>query len=130
MSKENVEIVRRVYEGWSRGDYSQTELFDPEIEFEMIDWPHGDKARGIEAMNETWRASLAAWEDFRVHPDELIDHGDRILVINSVSGRGKGSGADVSAVTATLFTLEDGKVMGLGLYWDPERARRVAEGRD
>src|SRR5829696_6344930 len=26
MSKENVEIVRHVYEGWSRGDFSQSEL--------------------------------------------------------------------------------------------------------
>jgi len=33
MSQENVEIVRRVYEGWSCGDFSETELFDPDIEF-------------------------------------------------------------------------------------------------
>ena len=81
-------------------------------------------------MSETWRATLAAWEDFRAHPDEVIDHGDRVLVINSISGRGKGSGADVSAITATLFTVEGGRVVGLGLYWDPERARQAAEGRD
>ena len=130
MSKENVEIVRRVYEGWSRGDFSQVELFDPEIEFEMIDWPHPAKSRGVEAMRETWLATLSAWDDFRAHPDEVIDHGDSVLVLNSISGRGRGSGADVSAVTATLFTVEAGKVVRLALYWNTERAREAAAGRD
>ena len=43
VSQENIEIVRRVYKGWSRGDFSQSELFDPDIEFEMVDWPHPAK---------------------------------------------------------------------------------------
>jgi ketosteroid isomerase-like protein len=130
MSKENVEIVRRVYEGWSRGDFSQSELFDPDIEFEMVDWPHPAKSRGLEAMRESWLTTLAAWEDFRAMPDEVIDHGDNVLVLNSISGRGRGSGADVSAQTATLWTVEGGMVVRLALYWDTERARVAAERRD
>ena len=130
MSKENVEIVRRVYEGWSRGDFSQVELFDPEVEFEMIDWPHPAKSRGVAAMRDTWLATLSAWDDFRAHPDEVIDHGDSVLVLNSISGRGRGSGADVSAVTASLFTVEAGKVVRLALHWNTERAREAAAGRD
>jgi ketosteroid isomerase-like protein len=130
MSKENVEIVRRVYEGWSRGDFSESELFDPDVEFEMVDWPHPAKSRGVDAMRETWLTTLAAWEDFRAKPDEVIDHGDNILVLNSISGRGRGSGADVSALTATLWTVENGRVVRLALYWDTERARAAAEGLD
>jgi ketosteroid isomerase-like protein len=130
MSQENVEIVRRVYEGWSRGDFSETELFDPEIEFEMVDWPHPAKSRGIDAMAETWLATLAAWKDFRAVPDEVIDHGDNVLVLNSISGRGRGSGADVTALTATVWSVEGGRVVRLALYWDTERAREAAERRD
>lgn len=130
MSKENVEIVNRVYEGWSRGDFSAAELFDPEIEFEMVDWPHSGRSRGLEAMRETWLATLAAWEDFRAEPREVTDHGDNVLVLNHISGRGRGSGADVSALTATVWTVEHGKVVRLALYWDTERAREAAEGRD
>jgi ketosteroid isomerase-like protein len=130
MSQENVEIVRRVYEGWSRGDFSETELFDPEIEFEMVDWPHPAKSRGIEAMAETWLATLAAWEDFRAVPEEVTDHGDNVLVLNSISGRGRGSGAGVTAMTATVWSVEGGRVVRLALYWETERARQAAEGRD
>jgi ketosteroid isomerase-like protein len=128
MSKENVEIVRRVYEGWSRGDFSESELFDPDVEFEMVDWPHPAKSRGVDAMRETWLTTLAAWKDFRAKPDEVIDHGDNILVLNSISGRGRGSGADVSALTATLWTVENGRVVRLALFWDTARAGAVAEG--
>ena len=128
MSEENVEIVRRVYEGWSRGDFSESELFDPDVEFEMVDWPHPAKSRGVDAMRETWLTTLAAWEDFRAKPDEVVDHGDNILVLNSISGRGRGSGADVSALTATLWTVQNGRVVRLALFWDTARARAVAEG--
>lgn len=130
MSNENVEIVRRVYEGWSRGDFSQADLFDPEIEFEMVDWPHSGRSRGLAAMRETWLTTLSAWEDFRATPEELIDNGHNVLVLNHISGRGRGSGADVSAITATVWTVENGRVVRLALYWDTERAREAAAGRD
>ena len=129
MTKENVEIVRRVYEGWSRGDFSEAELFDPEIEFEMVDWPHSGRSRGLAAMRETWLTTLSAWEDFRATPEEVVDNGDNVLVLNHISGRGRGSGADVSALTATVWTVENGRVVRLALYWDTERAREAAAGR-
>ncbi len=89
MSEENAEIVRRVYDGWSRGDFSQTELFDPDIEFEMIDWPHPAKSRGIEAMSRAWLTTLSAWDDFRASPDELVVHGDKVLVGLEVADGGE-----------------------------------------
>jgi len=129
MSQENVEIVRGIYDGWSRGDFSQAEVFDPEVEFEMVDWPHAASSRGIEAMRETWLASLRAWEDFRSFPMEFVDHGRNVLVLNHIQGRGRESGADVSADTATVFTLDGGKVVRLALHWNVETARRAAGGR-
>ena len=36
MPEENIDIVRRVYESWARGDFSQGEVFHPEIVFEMV----------------------------------------------------------------------------------------------
>jgi ketosteroid isomerase-like protein len=128
MSVENVEIIRRVYDGWARGDFSNVEDFDPDIDFEMVDWPHQTRVTGIEAMWETWRATLSAWTDFRSIADEITDHGDKVLVVNRIEGRGKESGADVSADTATLWTLRDGKVMRMALYWDIDSARRAAGG--
>ena len=127
MSQENVELVRRVYENWARGDFSQTEEFHPEIDFEMVDWPHQTKARGIEEMWRTWRSTLSAFGHFRSVPTEYVDCGRNVLVLNRIEGSGKESGAKVSADVASVLTVDGGKVVRIALYWDAARAREEAE---
>ena len=130
MSEENVEIVRLVYEGWARGDFSEGAAFHPEVEFEMVDWPEPVRSRGVEEMQRMWRTTLSAWDDFRAQPDDFVDYGDNVLVLNSIRARGKGSGAEVSAQTATVWTLKAGKVVRLSLYWDTALAHDAAERPD
>ena len=127
MSQDNVELVQRVYEGWARGDFSATDAFDPEIDFEMVDWPHQTRVRGVQDMSTTWRATLAAFDDFRAVPLEYVDCGSNVLVINQIEASGKESGAEVSAETATVWTVANGRVVRMALYWDTDRARAVAE---
>lgn len=126
MSQQNVELVRRVYENWERGDFSQTEEFHPEIDFEMVDWPHQTKARGIEEMWQTWRSTLSAFGHFRSVPTEYVDCGRNVLVLNRIEGSGKESGAQVSADVASVLTVDGGKVVRIALYWDAARAREEA----
>ncbi len=118
MSQENVEIVRRVYEEWSRGDFSAGEVFDADVEFDMVDWPGRDRSHGIQEMAEAWQESLAAWDDFRAEPTDFIEHGPHVVVPTHVTAFGKGSGAAVTAETATVWTFEAGKVVRLALHWD------------
>jgi ketosteroid isomerase-like protein len=118
----NVELVMRIHEEWARGDFSHGAAFHPDVAFEMHDWPEGSSVRGLAAMREAWMATLSAWEDFRAVPYEYIDTGDHVVVLNHASGRGKGSGADVRAKAATVWTFEDGKIVSLGLYWDSAKA--------
>jgi ketosteroid isomerase-like protein len=126
MSRENVELVRRVYEGWARGDFSEGEVFHPDVEFEMPDWPHSADARGVDEMARTWRATLSAWDDFRAEADQFIESGSHVVVLNHIQARGKGSGADVSADTAAVWTMDAGKVVRLALYWDTDKALEAA----
>jgi uncharacterized protein len=123
---DNVEVVRRVYEGWARGDFSESEVFAQDVVFEMPDWPHSAAAQGLAEMSSVWRATLGAWEDFRAEPDEFIESGNHVVVLNHVQARGKGSGADVSADTATVWTIEAGKVVRLALYWNTDTALEIA----
>ena len=126
MSEENVEIVRRVYEGWARGDFTESDVFHPEVEFEMPDWPEGATSRGLDAMRRTWQAALSAWDDFRAEPDDFIDAGEHVVVLTRAHARGKGSGVDVRADTATLWTIDAGKVVRLALYWNVAKAFEAA----
>jgi ketosteroid isomerase-like protein len=126
MSQENLELVRRVYDSWARGDFSESDAFDPDVVFEMPDWPHSASSRGIDGMRATWRATLSAWDDFRAVPDRFLESGDQVVVLNHVHAHGKGSGAEVSADTATVWTIAAGRVVRLELYWDSQKALEVA----
>jgi len=127
VSSENVEVARRIYEEWSRGDFSNGEYYAEDVDFDMVDWPAPARSRGVAAMAETWITSLGAWKDFRSMATEFVDRGSRVLVLNHIEARGRESGTAVSAEVGTVFTFEDGKVVRLALHWDVDAARRAAE---
>ena len=122
MSQENVEIVRRVYDRWAHGDFSEGDVFHPEVEFELVDWPEPVRTRGVSAMGRAWLATPGAWDDYRAVPEDFIDHGQHVVVPNHVQARGKASGVEVNADVAAVFTMEAGKVVRLTLYWDRAKA--------
>jgi ketosteroid isomerase-like protein len=49
MSRENVEVVRRLFETYSRGDYAAA------------------------AVREMWERWDSAWEEFETVPEEFVD---------------------------------------------------------
>jgi len=126
MSDQNVELVRGVYEEWARGDFTSGEAFHPDVEFEMPDWPEAATSRGVEAMRRTWQEALSAWDDFRAEPEDFLDAGEHVVVLTRATARGKGSGADVLAHTATVWTIDEGKVVRLALYWNVPNALEAA----
>ena len=121
MSQENVEIVRSIYRAVERGDYSSSEWADPDIEFVA---PHEERPlRGVEAMQRSWRDFLSAWKDFNAEPEEIIDAGEQVLVLEKVGGRGRGSGVPAEGLRgASLFTFRDGRVVRLAQYTDRAEA--------
>jgi len=118
MPQANVDLVLSVFEGWRLGDFSGAEAFDPEVQFEMPDWPHPVSSRGLPEMRNAWVSTLSAWESFRAEAGKVIEVGDQVVVLTRIVGRGQGSGAEVTAETATVWTIGAGKVVRLALYWD------------
>jgi ketosteroid isomerase-like protein len=74
---------------------------------------------------ETW---LDAWVEYRMETHELIDLGDRVVVLSQQFGRGKESGAEVETPHATVITFEQGWAIRVELYWDWEEAEHAAPG--
>lgn len=125
MASANVELVRSVFAAWEHGDFSSADWADPEIEFVLADGPDPGSRTGRAEMAEGWRATLAAFEDYRLTAREYqeIDDG-RVLVIASRMGRGKTSGVELDQVGdgAVLFCLRDGRVTRMVGYWEARRA--------
>jgi ketosteroid isomerase-like protein len=121
MSQENVEVVRRLYEYWIRGDFRSgvVEAFDPDIEFQVdpVVATSPVKVRGLAAMGKAWRENLSGWGDFRVGEiDQLVETEDGVVVFNRLQGRGRRSGAVVEQPDrAAIFTFRDRRIVRLRL---------------
>ena len=128
MSQANVELVSQLYDAVNSGDRDATgRLIDPAAEFDwsrrMID---PSVERGSDEIAEAWSEMTAPWEDLTIEVDELVDHGDRVLALVRVRGKGLASGAQVDASVAHLWTIRDGLVVQMTYYGDREEARQVA----
>jgi ketosteroid isomerase-like protein len=125
MSRENVEIVRSLFAGWERGDFSSTEWAHPDIEFVIGDGPSAGTWWGLAGMAEGFREFIRDWEGWRAEAQEYfdLDH-ERVLVLNRVSGRGKVSGLELRQLTggASLYHVRGGKVIRLVVYLHREHA--------
>jgi ketosteroid isomerase-like protein len=122
----NLDLVRSIYAAWERGDFSQVEWANPDIEYEYADGPSPGRWKGLDGMAEGFREWLSSWEDFRLAVDEYRElDGERVIVLDRLTGHGKISGLEMGQMqtkTATLFRIRDGRVTGLIIYWDRKRA--------
>ena len=127
MSRENVELMRGMYEAWLRNDPAVFEAFDPEIELypdPEADWVGvGRTYRGHKGVTEYMAAVYEAFEDYHPEVEEFLDLGDKVVTLAIEHGRGRGSGAAVQANrTAHVWTIRAGKAVRLDLYLDRGRA--------
>jgi ketosteroid isomerase-like protein len=126
MASANLDLVRSIYAGWERGDYSSAEWAHPEIEFAIADGPAPGSWTGLAAMAEGARGFFDAWEDLRIEADDYRELDDeRVLVLDHFGGRGKTSGLELTQMRAhgaVLFHLRGGRVTRFARYWDRQRA--------
>jgi ketosteroid isomerase-like protein len=124
VSTANLELVRSIYSGWERGDFSSAAWADPAIEFAFADGPEPGRWQGLGEMSRRYGDWLRGWANFRAEPEEYLEVDDRrVLVLVRNVGRGRTSGVGfVQRSVANLFEIGDGKVVRLVLYWDRDRA--------
>ena len=127
MSQQNVEIVRRAYEAWNRGDLeSAFDLVHPEVEVSLPrDFPEAGTYRGRAEVRRWFTDEvLPAFEGLQALPQRFVDAGDRVVVFIRYSGRGTASGIEVRGVGADahVVTLRDGKLASLVMYQGTEEA--------
>jgi ketosteroid isomerase-like protein len=126
MSQANLELVRPLYTAWERGDRSATQWAHPEIEFVIADGPAPGRWTGLAGMAEGFRELVSGWVEWCPRADEYRElEGERVLVLDHFSGRGRKSGLEAGQMRtegAALFEFSDGKMTKLVVYWDRERA--------
>lgn len=126
MSRENVEVVRRVYDAAQRRDAAAIlRLYDPEVELDGSRLPLGQLIgesvrRGHEGLRAFFREVHEAWENLDYEVAEILDaDDDRVVSVVTRRGRGRTSGAEAAMTVALVWTLRGGKVVRVA--WFPTR---------
>jgi ketosteroid isomerase-like protein len=99
MSEEKVEIVRRIYAEWGRGNFREgAELYDPHVllvvrpEFGLASG-EGAYCGRDEVARYMYEVFLPEWEGLVIAGDEFLDAGDSVVVGVDQRGTGRQSGA-------------------------------------
>ena len=105
----NEEIVRQAMQVvWSDGDIARVDEFYSEgfvADYPTTDWGKG--LEGVSSLVIQVRKHLPGYKEEIV---ELIDAGDDIVVILSISGFHPATKENISFRDVTILTLENGKI--------------------
>jgi SnoaL-like protein len=141
MSQENVAIVRALIPppetevaSLLRDDglFEQTRaalepLIDPAVESVAI-WQGGSATThvGIDGFRELWLDWLEPWTTYHVRVDEMIDAGDRIVVLIRDRARRDDSEAEVELISGSVWEVREGKVVRVEFCGSREEALEAA----
>ncbi len=146
MSDHNVEFVRGRYPA---NDVDLVRLFgDPDRaravwgpwlhpDFESVSDPHAPglsgrrageiRATGIDAFVRAWQDVVSAFETLSMTPTEFIAlPDDRVFVPSEFRAKPKTGGVDLAFGGAIIWTIEDGLVRTLEVWFDRARALEAA----
>jgi ketosteroid isomerase-like protein len=134
MTSESVAVVRRFNESWNSRDLDGAlDCTHADMEFDWSDsiGPLRGIYRGREGVARFWSETWDAWETFELEVEEVIDHGpNRFVTPTTVRGRGKGSGVEVEARGAMLWTLREGKIFKGRFFQTTEEALKAVASPD
>jgi hypothetical protein len=132
MSRANVEIVREVMELWDRArnreqspddlTHRLAKLVATEAQIDMSRRVFNPEVYDGEAgMRRLLQEISEVWEEFWVTPERMIDARERVIVIESLRGRGKGTGVETRSLDRARW-----EVVHMATYYDPQDALKAA----
>ena len=130
MSQENLEVARGAYQAFNAGDLEAVSAsFDPDIHWQASDvfFDEPRTYRGRRAWRDEFLADLLEiFTSYQANPERLIDTGDAVVAIVYLTGRGRQSGADVTARVAHVMTFAGGRVASFTELKDVDEALAAA----
>ncbi len=128
MSQEKVEIVRRIFDEWGRGNFrAGTELFDPHTLLVLREgFPDAGAYHGPEQIDRYMRGFLEAWDKLVIEGEEFIAAGDSVVVGVHQQGTGKDSGIPVELRYFQVWSFRGDTVLRLESIFERADALQAA----
>ena len=124
MSEENVEVIRRGFDAFRRGDLEAAlAMLDPGVEWKQMEEP--EVARGPVAVVEALGRWGEMWTAAEVTPLEWLEAEDDVVVRVKWTGRSKATGIPVEQYAYNVFSFRAGKVIRMREYGAHSRAEAL-----
>ena len=129
MAETDLDTIRDSYAALNRGDVEGAleALHRDAVWRESRELPGGDEFEGRAAIEEFLQDFMQQWDVFHQQVESTLSKGDRVLVNIHLTAVGRGSGAEVNARYAHVWTLRDGRGAEVDAYYDVDRAVRELE---
>ncbi len=126
MSQDNVQLVRRLYEAFGKGDVGAViSILDPGIDWlEAEGFIYADRNpyKGSQAVLEGVFLRFATeWDGFTVSPQEWLDAGDHVVVFGTYTGTYKNTQKSVRAPFAHIWGVAGSKVVKYRQFTDTKQ---------
>jgi ketosteroid isomerase-like protein len=129
-SDDRAGTVRRFWKALSRRDFDVALAhLDPAVEWDFSESrsPYAGIYRGHDAVRRLFKQITEAWSDFITDPHDFVGVDDeRILFTNRIKGKGRGSGLELEAEGAHVWTFREGRVTRVKLYQSRHEAEAAA----
>jgi ketosteroid isomerase-like protein len=84
------------------------------------------EAYGRERLRLSLASLFEAWESYRLDIEEIRDAGDRVLAIVREVARGRASGVEIDGRWGYVIDVEEGQIVRIEAYRDPDLAAQRA----
>jgi ketosteroid isomerase-like protein len=119
MSQENVEIVRRGFASWERGELGEMlAVLSPDdfVARRHAPMPDPGEWPGREGVLEMALSWGELFEEWTMKGTEFIEAGDHVVVRVEHEARGSDSGAEVRGTYWYLLRMKQGQVTALEIF--------------
>jgi ketosteroid isomerase-like protein len=119
MADENVELLKKTYEAFGRGDVAAVmESFADDITWKVpAVLPHGMDAQGKEEVGGFFQRLAGTWDGLALDLSDFVASGDRVCVIGNAHGRLDGTETGFGFVHC--WTIRNGLCTDFDEYADP-----------
>jgi ketosteroid isomerase-like protein len=129
MSSDPTDRLRNAYAAFNSGGDLDWSMIDPAIEHDQTEGLFLDGVfYGPEGVRAAIEEIQTDWEDLSYEPLEVVELGDRVLVLLRMKARVRDSQAELDAQVAHVWEFRDGREVRWDVYGDYESARRAFNG--
>lgn len=116
------DTIRAAYAKYNEGDFDAVlELLEEDVTF--VPPPHSpepDPLHGHDAVRDYLTPNL--FDEQSAEPQEILEEGDRVLVVAHVSARGRGSGVELDQTIFHLWHIEGERAVRFEVFMQRDEA--------